>query len=197
MKRSLLTLLAFILLATTASAQLIKEKEALDPKYLAGAVPLENDIVTFSREIPLTPGMTPQAAYILAKHWMGRYFLEHEINQRKTVAVDSAACFFKMGLNEWLVFKQSAFVTDRAQMVYTISVQITEKTAIIKMSDIAYYYKDTEKKESSHYEAEELITDKYCLNKKKDNLIRKTGKFRIKTIDKFEEIATDFAKAIQ
>jgi colicin import membrane protein len=59
--------------------------------------------------------------------------------------------------------------------------------AEVEMKHINYEY-EKDRPTGFKAPAEELITDKYCLNKKGNKLNRITGKFRRKTVDRFEEI---------
>lgn len=193
-------LLSFLLLFTVclaAQAQLIKDKEPVDPKYLVGAVPVNaNGIVSFEADIDIPATMTEEKAFVEAKHWLGQYFLDHEVNQRKSILNDTVNHVLKVGINEWLVFKSKALVLDRAQMIYVISFEVANGKLHLTMSDIVYFYNEGEK-ESTRYEAEGFITDDEGLNKRKNGLAWKNGKFRVKTIDAFNFIHTELEKHIK
>lgn len=196
-------LLSLLAAPTASRAQVIKEKQPLDPKYLAGAVPVVDGIVTFTREIDLPEGADLDLKYEAAKHWVGRYFnrQDTEVLQRRTIDIDSAAHLVKVGINEFLVFKSNAIVLDRAQFVYSLAVSLRPGRATLTVSDIVYYYGEdsefTDKSKVEKYDAETLITDAACLDKKGTRLNRQTGKFRIKTIDKVDDMAASLAEALK
>ena len=67
------------------------------------------------------------------------------------------------------------------------------------MTGIRYEYNVSYQREPEKHTAEEWITDKFALNKKKDKLNRGNGKFRRKTIDLADEMfkSADAAFGIQ
>lgn len=196
MKRILSIALLFCSL-TLCFGQLIKEKLPTDAKYLAGAVPVAADgIVTFTADIDIPQGMSEEKAFVEAKHWLGQYFLDQEVNQRVSLTHDTIAHIIKVGINEWMVFKDKALVLDRSQFTYYLTIQATDGKVKVTMNNIVYFYNEGEKK-STRYMAEELITDEHGLNKKKTDVVWRYGKFRIKTIDKFEFIKTELDKYLR
>lgn len=196
MKR-ILSLVLLLCSMTLCFGQLIKEKQPTDAKYLAGAVPVAADgMVTFTADIDIPQGMSEEKAFVKAKHWLGQYFLDQEVNQRISIEHDTIAHFIKVGVNEWIVFKDKALVLDRTQMVYNLLIQVQAGKVHLVMNDIAYFYNEGEKK-STKYLAEELITDEHGLNKKKTDVVWRYGKFRIKTIDKFEFMKTELDKYLR
>ena len=100
---------------------------------------------------------------------------------------------------EWLVFKNKPLVLDRTRLFYHLIADIKDGEFSIKMTRIYYLY--DEEREPTTYKAEEWITDKYGLNKKKTKTSRVSGKFRIKTIDRkdyiFKRIWKLFEQQIQ
>lgn len=200
----LLGVLLTVLAAPTAlHAQVFKEKQPLEAKYLAGAVPVVDGIVTFTRTVDLPEGADLDLMYEATKHWVGRYFnrQDTEVLQRRTIDVDSTARLVKVGINEFLVFKANSICLDRAQFVYSLAVRLEPGRATLTVSDIVYYYGEdsefTDKSKVEKYDAETMITDAACLNKKGTKLNRQLGKFRIKTIDKVDDMAASLAEALK
>ena len=57
------------------------------------------------------------------------------------------------------------------------------------ITQVSYYYnEDIDGTNGINYKAEEWITDEEALNKKQTKLLPRSGKFRVKTIDRVEEI---------
>ncbi len=194
MKKILFILALLCSFPICSQAQLIKEKAPVDPKYLAGAVPVQNGMVTFSKDIPVT-SLSAKEAYNKAIHWLGNYFKKEEVLQRKSLERDSTINMIKVGINEYIVFKNTLLVLDRSQMIYSLEIKCKDGICSVTMSDISYYY--DEERDPIKYTAEKWITDENALNKKKTKLSRLSGKFRVKTIDTFEEICNRLTAYMQ
>jgi hypothetical protein len=184
-------LFALLLLSCCASsgfAQLIKEKEPTDPKYLVGAVTETDGVVTFSRTLAANPSVGVDSLYRSTLHWLGQYFKKEGVLTRKTLERDSTNHYIAVGINEYIVFKSTALVLDRSQMIFSLGIRCSDSTATVTMNNISYYY--DEERTPQKYVAEEWITDKASLNKKGTKLLPISGKFRVKTIDAFDDICT-------
>lgn len=189
MKNLILTLV-LALVCCGASAQLIKEKEPVDPKYLAGAVPVVDGKVTFSRDIEFKSSLPADSLYHLLARWTGGYFSANpDVLMRKNINSSLADHRVEVGVVQYLTFKKSALVLDRTQIIYALTMQIAEGKVTVKMSDISYYYEEDRVPEK--FKAEEWITDKMALNKKMTRYVHGHGKFREKTIDLFDNLAAD------
>ena len=75
-------------------------------------------------------------------------------------------------------------------MNFHLLVSCSDGKAIVRMTRISYDYETTRKPE--HYVAEEWISDKYAVNKKRTKLYPISGKFRRKTIDRKDYIFNKF-----
>jgi colicin import membrane protein len=189
--------LLFTLLLTchvmVGCAQLIKEKEPVDPKYLTGAVPEVEGVVTFTKTLTVTP-VGVDSVYHSALHWLGQYFKSENVLSRKTLERDTTNHYIAVGINEYIVFKSTALVLDRSQMIFSLAIQCTDTAATVTMNNITYYY--DEERQPQKYTAEEWITDRTALNKKGTKLLPLCGKFRVKTIDAFEDICSSLQTAL-
>jgi colicin import membrane protein len=192
MKKLFIALL-LCLQVTTSMAQLIKEREPIDPKYLTGAVPEVEGMVTFTRTLPVTP-VGVDSVYRSALHWLGQYFKNENVVSRKTLERDTANHYIAVGINEYIVFKNTMLVLDRSQMIFSLAIQCTDTAATVTMNNITYYY--DEERQPQKYTAEEWITDRTALNKKGTKLLPLCGKFRVKTIDAFEDICSSLQTAL-
>lgn len=176
-------ILSILMLATlTANAK-------DDTKYLAGAVPEVNGIVTFKKSFSVK-GKSAQEIQEIMQTFVagmvnnsipapGQYARVMEANADSTVA---RVC-------EWLEFKRKPLYLDRTRMRYQIKVLTAKERVTIVISNITYYYgEDMEGDKGVIYKAEEWISDKEALNKKQTKLYPRSGKFRRKTVDRVEEI---------
>ena len=160
-----------------------------DSKYLAGAVPEENGIVTFRKSFTVQ-GKSVQEISETMKSLVndlvensipapGNYARVMEDNENGIVA---RVC-------EWLVFKKKALNLDRARFRYQIKVGLEGNRVTITVTNLTYYYgEDMEGENGVLFKAEEWISDKEALNKAQTKLYPKSGKFRRKTVDRMEEI---------
>ena len=95
---------------------------------------------------------------------------------------------------EWLVFKNKPLNLDRTRLFYHLFVDCRDGEATVKMTRIVYLY--DEERDPQTYYANEWITDRYGLNKKKTKLARVSGKFRRKTIDRKDYLFEKFTIAL-
>ncbi len=187
----------FLLGICSAQAQLIKEKAPVDPKYLAGAVPMIDGKVVFSKEIPVKTSLSADSLYKLIGRYVARSLNRDEVLKRSGMVNDSNAHHLEVGAVEYITFRKSALVLDRTQIIYKINIDITTTNLSVKMSDISYYYNE-ESDYPEKFTAEEWITDEIALNKKKTGFIyNRFGKFRTTTIDLFEQFCENLNGFIQ
>lgn len=184
MKKIVFALLLAISCTMTVQAQLIKAKGPVDAKYAAGTVPVVNGRVELSRTIDLSNVKHPDSIYAKLPIWLGTYHTVHEILDEQVISRDAAAKRLEVGLVEYLVFKNSALVFDRTQIIYHLTFQQKGNQLFVTMSNIRYYY--DENRTPIKYKAEEWITDEMALNSKKTKFAKGGGKFRVKTIDHFD-----------
>lgn len=166
-------------------------KENPDAKYLAtGAVPVVDGVVCWQTTIN-APGKTAQQIYDILFKQMDKMVNEpNQIANSAIVLNDTEK--FELGaiFHEWLVFKNSALSLDRTQFNFQLIVNCSNGKADVKITHITYDY-DLERK-PVHYQAEEWITDKYAVNKKRTKLYPLSAKFRRKTIDRKDFIFNKF-----
>ncbi len=154
-----------------------------DQKYLAGTVPEVNGKVIFSDTLELQ-GMTAAQIYELTLMWAEANYNTEE--SRVAYVSKEQAVVSCRGKSE-LVFSSSALSLDRSFMNYQLNLFCMDNACRIEMRSINYEYNVANKREPEKYTAEKWITDKEALNGK-DKLYRSNGKFRIKTIDLFDDI---------
>ncbi len=166
-----------------------------DAKYLEGAVPEVNGRVIFSTTIK-APGKTAQQIYDLLLEDMTKITQEDNQFEQSRIAYEDVEKKQIVGnYQEWLVFKNKPLSLDRTRLLYNIIADCRDGEATIQMLRILYIY--DEERDMQTYKAEEWITDKYGLNKKKTKVARVSGKFRRKTIDRKDYLFNRFTQLLQ
>ncbi|MDR1755913.1 MAG: DUF4468 domain-containing protein [Culturomica sp.] len=176
-----LRLLALLLLANLPA---FSQKEN---RYLAGAVPVEGGIVTFSKEIRV-PGMTPEQIFDRTEAWSNARFVKTEDTDGKLLYANKENGEIVCRGDEWLTFKRTAWVLDRTRITYRMTLICQPGVCQARISHIQYAYQVSDNPLPERFTAEERITDKYALNRKQDKLVRTIGKFRVYTIDLTDEL---------
>ena len=166
-----------------------------DEKYLAGAVPEKDGKVVFSKTVS-APGKTAVEVYdILLKYLQELAKEENQTDNSQVAIVNKATHEIGASYDEWLVFKSNALVRDQARLIYTVRATCLDNQADITISRIRYIY--GEGKDMQRFTAEEWISDKEALNKKKTKLLPLSGKFRRKTCDRMEYLFNKFEKLLK
>lgn len=190
---------------TENTQQVQKKKKALieknpaneDPKYLVGAVPMENGKVVFTLDYDIE-GMS--AEHIYNNMYRALQAMTQEENQFKSskiALVNKEEHIIAARFKEWLVFQNTLLSLDRTVFNYTIIATCTDGHVNVSLCRISYEYeKEREGTEGLETTAEEWITDEYALTKKKNRLAKYTGKFRRKTIDRKDEIFSTIIAAL-
>ena len=161
-----------------------------DSRYLAGAVPTENGIVTFRKSFTVSGKSQEQIFGTMSK------FVQDEIvgkaiqDMRSRIISDGRADGTIVArAEEYIVFKKKPLYLDRTRLRYQLSVNVSGNKVNMTITQVSYYYnEDIDGTNGINYKAEELITDEEALNKKQTKLLPRSGKFRVKTIDRVEEI---------
>ena len=218
MKKIIIALLAFLPLACMAQntweaptvdstqikaelakkAQAAAEKKHEDDKYLAGAVPEVNGKVVFTLDRDV-PGKTADQIYSAVYAALQALTQEQcEFPNSKISVVNKGEHTVAARYKEWLVFQSSFLSLDRTVFNYTIIAQTSDGHIHCTLERISYQYEmDRGDTEGMSVKADEWITDKYALNKKKTKLLKGSGKFRRKTIDRKDNIFGKICKALQ
>ncbi len=199
MKKSLFLLLTLFSVCTQAQNtwEMPKEpdpKAALDEKYAAGAIPMKDGLVCFSKTIK-AQGKTLKQTYDIIHGYLQEMIAEPNQLQREVgytgetepisriAYEDINSGVIAANIDEWLVFKRNAITLDRTEMKYVIIANCKDGSVEINITRIHYNY---EKDRPGGFEeaAENVITDDWGLNKSKTKLAPTYGKFRRKTIDR-------------
>lgn len=183
MKKLLFCMMLFVAVGATA-----KEKRD-DSKYLKGAVPEENGMVTFTKSFSV-PSKT-EAEIQAAMNQFVKQLVETSIPAPGNYArvIEDTPANITARVCEWMVFKKKAFNLDRTRFRYQIEVATSGHRITMKITNISYYYnEDMETQNGIIFKAEEWISDEEALNKAQTKLYPKSGKFRRKTVDRAEAI---------
>lgn len=199
MKRLLIAMLMGLPLAAAAQDN-AWEKAAVtttanaDQKYLEGAVPVVDGQVVFETTIK-APGKTGRQIYDIMLNQLQQLTQGPEQFEQSSVTLQNADQLQIVGnYQEWLVFKNKPLNLDRTRLFYHLFVDCRDGEATVKMTRIVYLY--DEERDPQTYYANEWITDRYGLNKKKTKLARVSGKFRRKTIDRKDYLFEKFTIAL-
>ncbi len=188
MKKLFTILLACATMSTSIAqitAPVIEEKPETDIRYMAGAVPEVNGKVVLTRTVEVPAGLTQLEVMNRVDAWLVRCTKDERMhyNQRLPKAADNE---LQHSYSMELTFSKSFLAHDFAELAYVLAVRYEGGQLIMEMSHINYKYNENNK--LNKYTAEEMIVDKYALNKKKTKLIFGFKKFRMKTIDLLDEL---------
>lgn len=179
----------------TAEGVVLKE----DPKYLAGAIQLNGEgKVEFVLDTQAN-GKSADEIYNIVFQYMSK-LIKNEQNINSRIALVNRnnkneqiiACI----MDEWFVFNQSFISLDRSETKYQLVATISDNHLHLSMTRIVFNY---EEGRSTGFKepAENVITDKYALTKKKNDLAKIYGKFRRGTIDRKNQIFNDLTKLVR
>ncbi len=175
-----------------------KKNKTVDPKYLAGAVPVVNGNVVFTLDKDV-PGMTADQIYDKVLGVFAEVVAEpNQLKAISKVAVqDRKAHSVGAHISEMLVFQKTALSLDQTVFSYSLVAHTTDGHLHLTLERIGYQYEmersDTQGMETK---AEEWITDEWALNKKGTKLAKYSGKFRRKTIDRKDNIFSRVCNAL-
>ena len=199
MKKILITLLMAMPLLAAAQDNTWERIETTpagstnpDAKYLVeNAVPMVDGRVCWKTTIN-APGKSAQQVYdILLAQLNKMVNEENQLMERSKVAIqDQATHQLGATFHEWLVFKNTALSLDRTVLNFQLIVECSDGKADVQMTRVSYDYEL--ERDPIHYTAEEWISDKYAVNKKRTKLLKLSAKFRRKTIDRKDFIFNKF-----
>jgi len=167
------------------TAPVIEESPETDAKYMAGAIPEVDGKVILTRTVEVPAGLTQQEVMNRVDSWLVRCTKDERMhyNQRLPQTADNE---LQHAYSLELTFSKTFLAHDFAEMAYVLAVRYTGSQLVMEMSHINYKYNENNK--PIKYTAEEMIIDKYALNKKKTKLVFGFKKFRMKTIDLLDEL---------
>lgn len=175
-----------------------KKKRNEYSKYLVGAVPEVDGRVVFtlSKDVPgMTADEIYQKVYALLTAMSKE---ENQFPQSKIAVVNKAEHTIVARMKEWLVFQNTFLSLDRTVFNYTIIAKASDGHLNLTLERLSYQYEmnRTDTNGGLNVKAEEWITDKEGLNKKRTKLAKYSGKFRRKTIDRKDNIFDRVCKVL-
>jgi colicin import membrane protein len=174
-----------------------KKSKTVDAKYLEGAIPVVDGKVTFTLNVD-APGKDAQQIYEIVYGILdGMTKEEKQFKESKIALVDKTDHVNAARFREWLVFKSTALSLDRTVFNYTIIANCSDGHLNLTLSRINYAYELDRDNDGMEVNAEEWITDENALNKAKTKLLKYSGKFRRKTIDRKDEIFENITNALK
>ena len=166
-----------------------------DSKYLAGAVPVVNGKVIFSKTINNT-AYTKDQMYTTLLQWAEKQFVVNSDQQGRVIFKDAKEGILACSGDQHIIFKKSMLSLDRAQIQYKLKMYCEDGKAILDIESIRYIYNVSYQNTPEKYFAETWITDENTLNKSKTKTNKYNGKFRIKTIDLVDELFASATAAV-
>jgi hypothetical protein len=167
-----------------------------DPKYLLGAVPEVEGIVTFQKDFSVTD-KSEQQIYDVLRAYISNSIIGNAIqNQQpeytRIISEEKESGTIVARIEEYMTFSKVFLSLDRTRFRYLLSATVKGQKVSLVITQISYYYnEDMDGKNGVTYKAEEWITDKLAVNKKGTKLYPRSGKFRRKTVDRVEQIFKD------
>ena len=186
-----------LLFAILLSLPMMVMAERDDSKYLAGAVPEVNGIVTFTQTFSV-PGKSQAEIYPVMQSYVKKLVAEGRQDLRTRVVSDENNTIVA-NVEEIMTFKKKFLSWDHTYFRYLIIAECTADSKVkMTITKISYYYMfDQEGRNGESYKAEEWISDKEALNKAQTKLYPRSGKFRRKTVDRVEEIFNNAREAFE
>lgn len=137
-----------------------------DPKYLEGAIPTdENGKIEFIMQTDAN-GKSAKQIYDLVYNYFSNLTQDKNNIASRVALVNPKENIIANTMDEWLVFSQSFLSLDRTEFRYLLVAQIADNSLTVTLSKIIYNY---EEGRSTGFKepAENVISDRYALNKKK------------------------------
>lgn len=173
-----------------------------DPKYLLGAVPEVDGVVTFQKSFSVTD-KNEQQIYDIMLAYINNSLLGNAIHDKslpytRIISEERGEGNVVARVEEYMIFNKVTFIQlDRTRFRYLLSASVKGQKVSLIITQISYYYnEDMDGKNGVPYKAEEWITDKEAVNKKGTKLYPRSGKFRRKTVDRVQEIFEGFMDAL-
>lgn len=165
-------------------------KKPVDAKYLKGCVPEENGVIVFRKSFSI-PSMTTEKIYSILNNYINKSVIEPAIQGKRTRILSDGKedGLIVARVEEYMTFTHVFLNLDRTRFIYQLQAQVEDNKVKMAISQISYYYnEDSEGNNGINYKAEEWISDAEAINKKGTRLYPRSGKFRIKTINRVEDI---------
>lgn len=167
-----------------------------DPKYLEGAITLNDEgKVEFVLNTDANGKSAAQIYDIVYNYLSGLTQGSNNISSRVAL-VNPNEHIIANTMDEWLVFNSSFISLDRSEFKYQLVAKIANNSLTLTMGRMYYNYEEG-RSTGFKSSAEETITDKVALTKKKNDLAKIFGKFRRCTIDRKDQIFSEITDLVK
>ena len=167
-----------------------------DPKYLEGAVKQNQEgKIEFTLDTDAN-GKTAKQIYDIVYEYMSDLAQSDDNIASRVALVNPNEYIIANSMDEWLVFSNSFISLDRTEFKYQLVAKITDNHLNLRLLRITYNY-EPDRPTGFKLPAEEVITDKVALTRKKNDLAKIFGKFRKKTIDRKDQIFSELTALVK
>ena len=167
-----------------------------DAKYMEGAITTNAEgKVEFTLDTDAN-GKSADEIYNIVYQYMSELTQGENNIKSRMALVNKDQHIIANTMDEWLVFSNSFISLDRTEFKYNLVASIKDNHLTLTLERLYYIYEE-DRSTGFKAPAEEVITDKYALNKKKTNLAKIFGKFRRLTIDRKDQIFNDLTALVK
>lgn len=167
-----------------------------DPKYLEGAITTDADgKVEFVLNTDAN-GKSAQQIYDIVYDYMTKLTQGEQNIGSRVALVNKGENIIANTMDEWLVFSASFLSLDRSEFRYQLVAKIADNSLQLTMNRMVYSY-EQDRSTGFKEPAENVITDKVALTKKKNDLAKIFGKFRKCTIDRKDQIFNEITRLVK
>lgn len=167
-------------------------------RYLAGAVPMVNGYVQFDKTYYIK-GKDKATLMAELRDYVQKELVEGEdqLPQARITEVSPDSGIIAASIEEYMYFKRTNWQTHCVRFYYQLGLQVEDGKFSATMRRLHYRYDPeiTAGEFDEDRRAEQWITDDAALTKNGTKLQRVSGKFRVFTIDRKNEVFRGLAKA--
>ena len=183
--------------ATTKTSKAAAEDEYKWKKYLGDVVPMVDGQVewqaTFHNQLTAAENYSLMLDY-LTQQTQAESSLPQSRVQLVNPTEHKLVCHFE----EWMIFTSTLLILDRTRFIYTLACDCADNEVSVKLMRLSYVDDENNTvKGSIKHKAEEWITDRYAVNKKRTRLLKISGKYRRFTVDRMEEVLRMLKETIE
>ena len=174
-----------------------KDKTPIDKKYLEGACPMVGNKIVWQKYFYADDKTAKEIYDIMLKFLQKMTKEEGQTKKSDVAAVNEEEYQIGARFVEKMVFQNSALSLDHAVFSYQLLVYCIDGRCEVVMKNMNYIY-EADRDGGGQFPAEDMLADDIALNKKKDGFhIGGYKKFRMKTIDRKDEIFTKISRALK
>ena len=174
-----------------------RDKTPIDKKYLEGACPMVGNKIVWQKYFYADDKSAKQIYDIMLSFLQKMTKDERQTEKSNVAAVNEEEYQIGARFVEKMVFQNTALSLDQAEFAYQLLVYCIDGRCEVVMKSMSYVY-EADRAGGGQFPAEDMISDENALNKKKDGF-QKGGvkKFRMKTIDRKDEIFAQIARTLK